>query len=396
MALFYFLYEKALRMGYCYKGIVSALWTIFFVFIGVYSLWYLVFYNLGQTITSTNPALYQAWLESVKHLLVDIPSTSLNDQPQTSQTSSFMTGTTPIERLRHFVNYQSKTKNKMMNTLAEDRVDNYDTESSKSKINDNSISDHTVTSIGDLLIDRMDHFVAVGCTDADSFESAQKALRGQLQSIPENVRDDIVSSVLIERTSVYNVIQNSSKPMIHTMKASAYLAWYSTTFTPPSSYSYCIIVSGISFVPGESVVGYDYKVVVENIGETPCHCGLFRCLSCPVFREQRTEIPIFKSHVLTLDQHNELHQYMVDKAMELAENTMALQNKAISDHNKKQDSTIDTSKINTDLSITNRDVIQKLKYDAWNINHKNNKQPQSQVDGEIESQVYIADEEYEL
>lgn len=297
---------------------------------------YLASSTIGKSLYGGS-GVFPLWLSKVGELID--PSSDLTNTPHVGG-HGILPGSTPIERLSHFVEYQAKTKHKS----AVDEIQNGDT------------SETTVSRIGDVLIDRMDHFVAVGCTDADSFVQAQKALRGQLRSIPEMVREDIVDSVLIEKTSVYNVVQNSSKPMIHTLKASAYLAWYSTTYTPPSRYSYCIIVSGISFVPGETIVGYDTKVVVENIGETPCHCSIFRCLSCPVFREQRTETPIFKSHVLTLDQHDELHKYMVHKAIELAENTMALQ------HRKKDIMDVD--------STSNLDIIRKLKYNEWNNKHQ--------------------------
>lgn len=229
-------------------------------------------------------------------------------------------GGAPIDRLRHFVAYQSKTK------YSSAHRDNLESDVNGDDIDGDSTNYLTkVSGIGDILVERMDHFVAVGCINADKFELAQKALRGQLQSIPELVREDLMNAALIERTSVYNVIQNSSKPMLHTMVASAYLGWYSTVFTPPSHYASCIMVSGISFVPGETVVGYETKKTVKKIGETPCQCNFFKCLVCPVFDEQTTKTPIFKTDILTLDQHDALHEYMVEKAIQLAGKTMSIQ-----------------------------------------------------------------------
>jgi hypothetical protein len=242
---------------------------------------------------------------------------------ETPKEALFSNTGSPIERLRHFVTYQSKTTRQASSTNShQDDELNRDRDPEEG---DSITKVDRISGIGDILVERMDHFVAVGCINADRFDLAQKALRGQLQSIPELVRDDLMNAALIERTSVYNVIQNSSKPMLHTMVASAYLGWYSTVFTPPSHYASCIMVSGISFVPGETVAGYEIKKTVKKIGETPCQCNYFSCLVCPVFDEQTTRTPIFKTDILTLDQHDALHEYMVDKAIQLASKTMTIQ-----------------------------------------------------------------------
>ena len=110
--------------------------------------------------------------------------------------------------------------------------------------------------IHDLLIEGMDHFVGVSCLKGDNFETLREGLYNQLRSVPDVVREEVVTSALVRGTTVLNVVQNSSKPLQIDGRASAYLGWWNTRFTEPSHYETCIMVSGISFTAAEIVAGY--------------------------------------------------------------------------------------------------------------------------------------------
>lgn len=166
-------------------------------------------------------------------------------------------------------------------------------------------------SIEAMMVDGMDHFAAVTCIEADSFQEAVTSLELQLQGVPKNVRDNILPSVIIENVTASNAIQNSSKPLQANGRADAFLAWWSTMYTAPSHYETCLMLSGISFTSGEIVAEYLVEKRSVHVGDQPCYCGWFSCQTCPIYKDIETTTPIFKRHSLSLKQHEELHNYML-------------------------------------------------------------------------------------
>lgn len=176
--------------------------------------------------------------------------------------------------------------------------------------------------IENLLIDGMDHYAGVACINSASFSDAKHALARQLLSIPDKVREEIVDSAIIEGSSVFNVIQNSSKPLQTNGKANAYLGWWKTKYTAPSTYETCVLVSGIEFTAAEIIAGYIQKKKTVRVGYQPCKCGILSCHQCPIFKEELTEIPIYKRNAFSLGEHDKLHHFMISKATNLAERTL--------------------------------------------------------------------------
>lgn len=174
------------------------------------------------------------------------------------------------------------------------------------------------TSIQDLLIEGMDHFVGVTCLTGDDFDLLKEGLRRQLGTVPAHIRDELVESAIIHKTSVLNVVQNSSKPLQTDGRASAYLGWWNTRFSEPSHYETCVMVSGITFTAAEVISGYVEEKRTEKVGVQPCQCGFFYCEKCPIMIERTYSSPIYKRHAISLKDHNLLHHHMVQVATDMA------------------------------------------------------------------------------
>ena len=180
--------------------------------------------------------------------------------------------------------------------------------------------------LDNLLLDGMDHYTGMACIksiNVSSIEEAKYTLYQQLKTVPEHIRQDVVDSALIERTSILNVVHNSSKPLQSNGRASAYLGWWSTRFTAPATYETCALVAGITFTAAEVIAGYVEERKTERIGFQPCHCGFWSCQQCPIFVEKTYSILIYKRHAFTAQEHKKLHTYMIKEAMDLASKTLS-------------------------------------------------------------------------
>ena len=227
-----------------------------------------------------------------------------------------------------------------------------------------------ITDISQLLMDSVNHYVGMSCVEADSYERTKYAVKQQLNSIPEQVRDEILESAIIEGTSVLNVIQNSTKPLTSDGKANSFLAWWHTRVQESTDaevsderYETCILIAGISFVTSEIVAGYIEDKRNDLVGYVPCECGYLFCEKCPVFKEIITSVPVFKRHALTLEQHRKLHNYMVQEATSIAENM--IQSILI------QENTLTTNSIISRNNNNNNNIINWSALDGWNFKIKN-------------------------
>jgi len=176
-----------------------------------------------------------------------------------------------------------------------------------------------IQDIKELKVDGMDHFSAVTCFISDSLSEARIILKENLKTIPQEISDHIIESTLISKTNIFNIIQNSTKPIQSTGKAIAYLGWWNTHFTEPSTYETCVLISGISLTATEIIAGYIEEKKSELIGYQPCHCGFFSCEKCPIIQEKIYSSPIYKRHALSIQDHQKLHQYMIQDAILKAE-----------------------------------------------------------------------------
>ena len=184
---------------------------------------------------------------------------------------------------------------------------------------DHQMQRHDLVDINELKVDDITQFAGATCIHASTFEQAQEALLKQLRGVPENVGHDVVDSALVRGVSLQNSLQNTSAPLQVHGKASTYLSWWSTQYTANTGeYHTCVMVTGVSFLAAEVEAGRITEKTQKVIATEPCHCNLLWCESCPVIKEIESSRPVFKRHVLTLQQHSQLHAYMIDRGIDLA------------------------------------------------------------------------------
>lgn len=174
--------------------------------------------------------------------------------------------------------------------------------------------------IGDLTVDGMQLYAQATCVQASTAEEVRFALRRQLKSIPEEAREDIISSAVIDGQSTSNSMQNTSAGIAKSGLAFSYLAYWSTAYTPSAvltaTYSSCVMATGVEIEVGEEVAEWRTtrdKILVAN---EPCHCGRVWCEHCPVFETRESRTPIFKRHKLSLRNQADLHRWMVRQAVD--------------------------------------------------------------------------------
>lgn len=116
-------------------------------------------------------------------------------------------------------------------------------------------------------------------------------------------------------------------------KAHSYLAYWNTRYVRgngmlPPMYSTCVAISGIDLTVGEDVAEWVTTEVLEAVASKPCECLFMFCKQCPIMATKITRRPIFKRHRLTLKDQEDLHRWMVKKAVHEA--------KRLTAHNDKQ------------------------------------------------------------
>ena len=173
--------------------------------------------------------------------------------------------------------------------------------------------------IEELKVDGMSDFACSVCVNDTSFDEMVSVILGRLKSsIPTDVYDTLKDSLLVENMTYEGSFQNCTKSLQDTGRANNFLGWWTVRHNKHSNrYSACVVISGIDITMSEDIIDYSIKKETIHITNEPCHCGFFRCQSCPVFKTIETRIPIFKRHSITLKQHDNLKAYMMYKSTDL-------------------------------------------------------------------------------
>lgn len=175
--------------------------------------------------------------------------------------------------------------------------------------------------VEDLRVGDLHHYAQAVCVEGQEYESTKNALYSQLNRLPEIVRNNVVKSALVEGISVQNSVQDTKTNIETDGKASSYMAFWSTKFINQpslvaSAYSTCVLVTGVDLNIGEDLAGYEISEREQIIGTQPCHCGYLYCAKCPIRHKISTKSPVFKRHRMTLRNQQELHKWMVKKAVD--------------------------------------------------------------------------------
>lgn len=176
--------------------------------------------------------------------------------------------------------------------------------------------------IKDLPIEKLHSFDHSDCVSGDSADDVREKLRQQLHELPATVREAVINRAVTEATTRTdsNAWEDAFSDIDSGGRAHIYKSFFSTSYNRfvTQKYETCFILMGVEVTIANWV--YDTKKV--QIGVTPCECGYFRCMSCPVFDTVVSNVPTFKRQSLTLKQHYDLHAWMKNlvsnKAEELA------------------------------------------------------------------------------
>lgn len=188
---------------------------------------------------------------------------------------------------------------------------------------DTILAEGNLENIAKLPVDDLSLYAQAACVQAESASTVRRALRAQLSQIPAEAREDIVSAAVIEGASTQNSVQNTSASAVNNGKAHHYIAFWSTHFAGTRSmgaprYSTCVTVAGVNLAIAEHVAGWKTSSTKRVIAHSPCECGFLFCARCPVFHNDESRTPIFKRHVLTLEQQVQLQQWMLRHAVDRA------------------------------------------------------------------------------
>lgn len=179
---------------------------------------------------------------------------------------------------------------------------------------------HDLSDISDLPVDGVESYAQATCVQGETVGDVRSALRRQLKGIPEEARDDIIYSAVLEGMSTSNSVQNISAGVAKSARAFLYLAYWSTAYTPSAlasaTYSSCVMVTGVDIEVGEEVAEWKTTRDQVLVAHRPCECGYLYCEKCPVFETREAKTPIFKRRKLTLRNQADLHRWMVRLAVD--------------------------------------------------------------------------------
>lgn len=183
------------------------------------------------------------------------------------------------------------------------------------------ISKGNAVATPDLKLDRMNVFSLATCVEGKSSASVQGNLRKQMKGLTEVVREDIISSAVLEETSTQSALQDVKTDLVDNGKAHSYLAYWKTIYsgervTIGSSYNTCIVVASVEIEAAEDLAGYDVREEKIKIGSSPCYCGVLYCETCPNYAPRVTKTPIFKRHALSVKEQDNLHKWMTKEAVD--------------------------------------------------------------------------------
>lgn len=173
---------------------------------------------------------------------------------------------------------------------------------------------HSIT-FDKLMVKEFNHFSRVACIKSDSFIDSRNTMYKQLISIPHSIKKQVIDAAIVENISSFNIGYNTNKALHSNKQSIAYFVWWDTQYTYPTTYSSCILISGISFLMADLISGYNHVQKTVLIGYKPCKCGYIYCEKCPVYKQKMTQHPVYKKFYLSLEEHDKLHYYMIHKAI---------------------------------------------------------------------------------
>jgi hypothetical protein len=89
------------------------------------------------------------------------------------------------------------------------------------------------------------------------------------------------------------------------------------------------MVTGVTFTVPEVLT---YKEIEDEYqAGYNLDCGFFSCWKVPRYKTRITRVPVFKRRIMSLDKQKELHNWMIQQAIESAEHLVSIIGSASSD-----------------------------------------------------------------
>lgn len=176
------------------------------------------------------------------------------------------------------------------------------------------------TMMNDILSETMTDFKTTITFKAKGLDNSKRILALQLTgaNIAKDVIHQIVETVLIQGVEICSGLERTVTELETKGRASYYIMKFCTGYeSMTDAYNVNLAMTGITFTAAEIIAGYEETKTERLIGKEPCHCGLLKCESCPIFTIDVLKTPIFKRHVLTFYQQRLLAASLRDEVSQM-------------------------------------------------------------------------------
>lgn len=150
-------------------------------------------------------------------------------------------------------------------------------------------------------------------TDEPCADRLRSALNASLSGLPPYFLHELLhTKIVLDRMSFQVPMDRDTVLDLEDKgKASSVRSAWSVLYNRGlGTYSVCVAVSGLEYRVAEVVAGFETSQDEVIIGWQPCQCGWVMCESCPIKSTIEKKTPLFKRHVLTFGQQEQLADHI--------------------------------------------------------------------------------------
>lgn len=167
-------------------------------------------------------------------------------------------------------------------------------------------------SFADLPTESFHQYSGAACVRNVGSSEAIVSLDRSLANIPTKARTHLLENHMYfgNAAEIRSEVSDTNNDLVSTGRSSYYHAKWAI-HRQQQLYSVCVAVSGLEFVAGETVAGYTNTTTHKLVGVRKENCNLFGyCDEVPVMSEVTTQAPVFKRHLITLEEQTRLKQFI--------------------------------------------------------------------------------------
>jgi len=171
-------------------------------------------------------------------------------------------------------------------------------------------------SFADLPTESFHQYSGAACVRNVGSSEAIVSLDRSLANIPTKARTHLLENHLYfgNAAEIRSEVSDTNNDLVSTGRSSYYHAKWAIHRQGKREeplYSVCVAVSGLEFVAGETVAGYTNTTTHTLVGVRRENCNLFGyCDEVPVVTEVTTQAPVFKRHLITLEEQTRLKGFI--------------------------------------------------------------------------------------